>query len=183
MAGSLIKVDEFTISSPVASVILGGGSSGSSGLNASIDSTYDVYMVKMNNITIDTDNETILLRVTTSGTADSDSEYDRAHKVLRTSSSFANVSSTNQTSWVYNTLGTATGEIGNAIMYLFNFNNSSEFSFYTLESAEIISSAELQGIAGGGVHTVAETNDGINISVTSGNIASGSKFVLYGLKK
>jgi hypothetical protein len=47
MAGSLIKVDEFTISSPVASVILGGGSSGSSGLNASIDSTYDVYMVQV----------------------------------------------------------------------------------------------------------------------------------------
>ena len=35
MAGSLIKVDEFTVSSAVASVILGGGSSGSSGLNAS----------------------------------------------------------------------------------------------------------------------------------------------------
>ncbi len=171
MAGSLIKIQETTVSSSTASVTLTG-----------IDSTYDVYMVKINNALLDTDGSTIFFRVTTSGTPDSDSEYDRAYKVLRTSTSFANVSSTNLTSWAYNTLGTAGNEQGNVVMYLFNFNNSSEYSFMTLETAELTSSAELQGIAGGGVHTVAETNDGINIFVDSGNIASGN-FVLYGLKK
>jgi|TARA_R100000030_G_scaffold69014_1_gene52852 hypothetical protein len=172
MAGSLVKIAETTVTSSQASVTLTG-----------INSTYDVYMLKMNNITIDTDNKTIFLRVTTSGAADSDSEYDRAHYVFRTSTSFAEVNSINQTSWAYNTVGTAAGEIGNAIMYLFNFNNSSEYSFYTLESAEITSSAELQGIAGGGVHTVAEANDGIHIFVEdSANIDAGV-FTLFGFKK
>ena len=171
MSGSLIKIAETTVSSATASVTLTG-----------IDSTYDVYMVKINKATLDTDGATIFFRVTTSGTADSDSEYDKAHKVLRTVSTFANVTSTNQTSWGYNTLGTSTGEIGNCIMYLFNFNNSSEFSFYTLESAELTNFPELQGIAGGGVHTVAEANDGVNIFTDSGNISSGT-FSLYGLKK
>ena len=171
LAGSLIKIQETIVSSAVSSVSLVG-----------IDSTYDVYMLKMNKATLDTVGSTIFFRVTTSGTADRDSEYDRAYKVLRTSTSFANVSSTNLTSWAYNTLGTATSEIGNCIMYLFNFNNSSEYSFMTLETAELTNSAELQGIAGGGVHTVAETNDGINIFVDSGNIDSGT-FTLYGLKK
>jgi len=78
MAGSLIKVDEFTISSPVASVILGGGSSGSSGLNASIDSTYDVYMVKYNNAGTSTDATLINSRVTVSGTPDTTANYDGA---------------------------------------------------------------------------------------------------------
>ena len=50
MSGSLIKIDEFTVSSAVASVIIGGGSSGSSGLNASIDSTYDVYKLVISNL-------------------------------------------------------------------------------------------------------------------------------------
>ena len=66
MAGSLIKVDEFTVSSPVASVILGGGSSGSSGLNASIDSTYDVYMVQVKDVLPTTDNVKLTARVTES---------------------------------------------------------------------------------------------------------------------
>ena len=63
-------------------------------------------------------------------------------------------------------------------MYLYNFNNSSEFSFMSIESAERTSAGELQSVIGGGVHTVSETNNGINIFVNSGNIASGT-FTLY----
>jgi len=171
MAGSLIKIQETTVSSATASVTLTG-----------IDSTYDVYMVAMNNILPDTDNGTVRLRVTTSGTADSDSEYDRAYLVFRTAASFVDVTSTNQSYWKYNQLGTAGNEQGNVIMYLYNFNNSSEYSFMTIDSAERTSAAELQAVVGGGVHTVAEANDGIHIYMDSGNIASGT-FSLYGLKK
>ena len=44
MAGSLIKIDEEIVSSAVASVTLTG-----------IDSTYDVYMVRLNNVQPETD--------------------------------------------------------------------------------------------------------------------------------
>ena len=162
----LVQVATNTVTSAVSSVTLTG-----------IDSD-DVYLLAFNHIFVDTDQAAIRFRVTTGGTADSDSEYDRAHKVPRTNASFADVSSTNQTFWNYNELGTAGNEQANGIMYLYNFNNSSEYSFYTLESAERISSTELQGIAGGGVHTVAEANDGIQAFPSSGNISSGT-FTLY----
>ena len=173
MAGSLIKITETTVTSAVATVTLTG-----------IDSTYDVYMMKMNNALLDTDASTIFFRVTTSGTADSDSEYDRAYKVLRTSTSFANVSSTNQTSWAYNTLGTAGNEQGNVVMYLFNFNNSSEYSFITVEESTFNTAQQLTGRQGGGVHTVAQACDGLHFYMESSvNINAGARFVLYGLKK
>jgi len=48
MAGSLIKIDEAIVTSAVASVSLLG-----------IDSTYDVYMVRYNNVTAGTDRSTL----------------------------------------------------------------------------------------------------------------------------
>ena len=66
---SLIKIDEEIVTSAVASVTLTG-----------IDSTYDVYMLKVNNLKVDTDNTTLYGRVSNSGTADTTSNYDRAAK-------------------------------------------------------------------------------------------------------
>tara|TARA_Y100000114_G_scaffold96388_1_gene89698 strand:+ start:1277 stop:1825 length:549 start_codon:yes stop_codon:yes gene_type:complete len=182
MAGSLIKIDEFTISSGVSSVIIGGGSGGSSGLNVSIDSTYDVYILNFNNVKGDADTAQARFRVTTSGSADTSSNYDRAHKIPRTAGQFAKVYTTNGTYWIYNEIGTATGEQLNGIMYLYNFNKAGEYCYYTLETAERISSGELQGVAGGGVHTVTQACDGIQMFASSGNLTSGT-FTLYGLKK
>ena len=44
MSVGLNLVDEFTVSSNVSSLIIGGGSSGSSTLNFAIDNTYNIYM-------------------------------------------------------------------------------------------------------------------------------------------
>jgi hypothetical protein len=185
MAGSLIKVDEFTISSPVASVILGGGSSGSSGLNASIDSTYDVYMVKINNYYNSSSNPN-RIRFTVSGTADTSANYDFAAKRLRTDTTFDNIATTNATEaqWSGTVVGTGTSTSINGILYLWNFNNASEYSFYTNEATGIYDLATdyLMGNQGGGVLTVAQACDGIQFYSTSTNIASGT-FTLYGLKK
>ena len=183
MAGSLIKVDEFTISSPVASVILGGGSSGSSGLNASIDSTYDVYMIRINNVTGTTEPNAINIRFTVGGTADTSANYDWAHKVLRTNSSFQNQSNTNQTSVNgLDSTGTSTSETVNAIYYLFNFNNASEYSFYTVEASHNETGGTVVGIQGGGVFTSASACDGVYI-FGSGSYNFTGNFTLYGLKK
>jgi len=171
MAGSLIKVDEEIVTSAVSSVTLTG-----------IDSTYDVYMVKINKLESDTDNSETRFRVTTSGTPDTSSNYDRAYKLLRSTSSFINLSTTNASYWFYNQNGNNTGEQQNGTMYLFNFNNASEYSFITFESAELTSASELQGLQGGAVHTVAQASDGIQIFVNTGNIDNGT-FTLYGLKK
>ena len=183
MAGALIKVDEFTVDSAVSSVTLGGGSSGSSGLNTSIDSTFDVYMVQLTNVRMATDARTLYIRFTASGTPNTTSNYDRAMLNLRTDATFTEVHNTNQTFIGMGQGGTGTSEYQNATLYLFNFNNSSEYSFITIEDVGRNASANLTGKQGGGVLTVTEANDGIYFYTSGGNINTGSTFTLYGLKK
>jgi len=172
MAGSLIKIDEEIVTSAVASVTLTG-----------IDSTYDVYMVRYSNVFSDTDDDALLFRVTKSGSADTTANYDYASKSLNGHIGFQNNSVTNDTKHNIASMGTAGNEQANGIMYLFNFNNSSEYSFFTDEQTSRNRDGNLTGIQGGGVHTVASASDGVHFFMSSGNIDTGSKFVLYGLKK
>jgi len=172
MAGSLIKIDEEIVSSAVASVTLTG-----------IDSTYDVYMVKYNNVTGSVDNQGFRTRVTVSGTPDSTANYDVAYKRLRSDTTFSNISATNATAITLGVGGTGTGEVNNGVLYLFNFNNASEYSFATMEPTVLDATPTLQGNTGGFVHTVAQSCDGIHFYLASGNIDTGAKFTLYGLKK
>ena len=173
MSGSLIKIQETTVSSTTASVSLTG-----------IDSTYDVYKVVISDIQPTSDNRDLLYRVTKSGSPQSDSEYDYAGKSFRTAgASFFNSSGTNATSVSFAfALGNKTGEKANAVLYLFNFANASEYSFATVESNFFDVTPELLGYQGGVVHTVASASDGVNFFFSSGNIASGT-FTLYGLAK
>jgi len=172
MQGSLIKIDEEIVTSAVASISLLG-----------IDSTYDVYMVKLNNFSSVTTGATPRVRVTKSSSADTTANYNYAAKQLRTDTTFGNNSNTNQTSWdILNALSSATGNIANGILYLFNFNNATEYSFVTMEITQRSNEGLHRGKQGGAVHTVASASDGIEFSMSSGNIASGT-FTLYGLKK
>ena len=168
MAGSLVLIQETTLTTPTASVVLTG-----------IDSTYNVYMVKISNVQPVTDNKNIQMRVTKSGTAQSDSEYDFASKQLFASTSFVDNGQVNQTSFIDLYIGNNTGEMANGLMYLYNFNNSSEFSFVTREQVSLSHVAQAQGVMGGGVHTVASASDGVNFHVhDNSNITSGT-FTLY----
>ena len=170
MSNSLILIDSDTASNS-ASISLTG-----------ISSTYDVYLCVLSGITPTAD-ANFNMRVTTSGTADSDSQYDKASEVFKVDSSFGTTSDENEAQWRINsTVGTDTNEEANHTIYLFNFSNASEYSMYTNESVKLNSSGGVEGYQGGGAHTVAETNDGVNFFFTSGNIESG-EFKLYGLKK
>ena len=164
----LVQVATETVTSAVSSVTLTG-----------IDSD-DVYMVALNNVTLNTSGSGFYVRVTTSGTADSDSEYEIAYKVLRADNSFANTSNTNGNLWDLTTQYVATGVSNNGILYLYNFNNSSEYSFITNETAFFWSgSNNLNGNQGGGVHTVGEINDGISFLSDSGRTFESGTFTLY----
>ena len=171
MAGSLIKIDEEIVTSAVASVTLTG-----------IDSTYDVYMVKVNQMESVNDNVNPFLRFTVSGTADSSANYDYAQKTLRADQSFGNDAVTNDNEINLDNIGTGTGEQFNCILYLFNFNNASEYSFITMENVNRNLAGVLKGRQGGAVLTVAQATDGVQFFMSSGNIDNGT-FSLYGLKK
>lgn len=176
MAGSLIKIDEEIVTSAVASVTLSG-----------ISSTYDVYMVRADNVTPSVDGNEIRMRVTKdvagTPTAQSTANYDWATKFLRASAAFINDSDTNQTGTrALNNIGTGAGENGNGIFYLFNFNNSSEYSFVTIENTSH-NGSEGRGFQGGTVYTVAEAHNGVQFYNHQGNNISSGQFVLYALKK
>ena len=172
MAGSLIKIDEEIVTGAVSSASVVG-----------IDSTYDVYVIVAKDIEVNTNGGNIRPRVTVSGTGQSGTNYDVAGKQLRTNTTFNNSSSTNQTSFsIHFAGGTGTGKANNFIYYLFNFNNASEYSFITFEETGLDQNSIAIGNQGGGVHTVAQANDGMEFFSDAGSIDSGT-FTLYGLAK
>jgi hypothetical protein len=173
MAGSLIKIDEEIVSSAVASVTLTG-----------IDSTYDVYMVRYNNLTSDTDDNNNRLRFTHSGTPQTTSVYDTADKKLNSNTSFENRALPNANYIRLDQfLGTGTSETAQGIIYLFNMNSTTEYAFCTFEGVTYNYVPFSAGGQGGAVFKNTGTaRDGVNFSVPTGNYTAG-KFVLYGLAK
>ena len=163
----LLQVSTNTVSSAVASVTLTG-----------IDSD-DVYMLAVNNYVPSTDAQDMKIRVIESGTPNSSSNYDIAAKLLRADTTFGNDKNTNDTSFDCSTaIGNDTGECANWIFYIYNANNSSEFTFFTQETVQLAHTALLIGRQGGCVFTSASQVEGIQMFGGSGNIASGS-FSLY----
>ena len=172
MAGSLVLIQETTVSSAVASLNLTG-----------INSTYDVYKVVVSNMQPDTDVQQLRKRFTESGTPNTTSNYDQAYKRFRGENTFQNTSAENQDNFgQYDSLGTGTGELYNEQFYIFNANNSSEYTFATWEATFFDWQPYTRGIAGGVVLTQTTSVDGLHFYMSSGNIASGT-FKLYGLNK
>ena len=166
MAGQLVQVATNTVTSAVASVTLTG-----------IDSD-DVYMLTCNNVNPSTDGGVFYMRVTESGTPNTSSNYDNAFKAFRADASFGNGYNTNTTIWSAAQIDSTTGSY-NAIYHLYNFNNSSEYSFQTKEESFVLqTSGYLFGYQGGGVFTSTSACDGVQLFFHTGNIASGT-FTLY----
>ena len=174
MAGSLILIQKETLASATASVVLTG-----------IDSTYDVYMVRVSNMQPVTDNKNMVFHITKSGSADTTSNYDHAYSYFNSTGSFGSSTGTNGSSATFGwSQGNGTGEKCNAILYLFNFPNASEYSFVTVESNWLDITPDFVGAQGGFVHTVASASDGVSFTMESSvNIEAGAEFALYGLKK
>ena len=162
----LQQVATNTVSGTVASVTLTG-----------IDSD-DVYMVAFVGLATDTDNVNTDFRITKSGTAQSDNEYDAVNKDLKADTSFGTNSQTDDNHLSFSNIGTGESETANGIFYLYNFNNSAEFSFVSYETVNRRSTAVTRGLAGGLVHTVASASDGVQFFMSSGNITGGT-FTLY----
>ena len=165
--GKLVQVATNTVTSPVSSVTL-------TGIN-----TDDVYMVAVNNLGSSNDVINLIARFTVSGTPDTGSNYDRAFKFLRGGTPFANVYGTNEGSMntqIYT--GINTSETANLIMYIYNANNSGEYTFATIESSALAHSPELVGSMGGFVNDVQQAVNGIQFLFGTGNVASGT-FTLY----
>ena len=165
----LVQVATNTVTSQVASVVLTG-----------IDDD-SVYMVAVSNLVNAGDGRQLTFRATVSGTGQSTSNYDQAMKSLYTAGSFINQGNTDLSAWLDSTFssGNGTGEADNGILYLYNFNNSSEFSFCTYEMVKVQLTPYLAGEQGGGVYTVAEAHDGVEFRFSDGSNFAKGTFTLY----
>jgi hypothetical protein len=164
---SLVQVATNTVTSAVAQVDLVG------------ITTDDVYMVTISGVKLASDQD-LNCRVLKSSSPDTTYNYDGASKILRTDSTFSNSGYANNDSWFIDFLGNGVDEMGNCILYLHNFNASSEYSFATQEGVAIDDATPtLKGRTGGIVHTVASASNGIRFfGLSSVNISAGT-FTLY----
>lgn len=139
-----------------------------------------VYLVAYNNVTVSSSGVEMMARVTVGGTADSSSEYDNAFKFFRADASFSNSSNTNGTVFDFKPQYVATGVSANGLLYLYNFNNSSEFSYITMEHSFFWSGSNgFSAHIGGAVETEAQACDGIQFLCSgSGTYATGT-FTLF----
>jgi len=185
MAGSLVLVDEYTVSGTPAAITIGGGSSGSSTYNYAIDSTYNVYMLIITGLTVSAD-DAPLMRVTKSGTAQDDSEYDFARRYMKADTSFATYGTDGATS--VDCMATIESDDaaggGYGIFYLFNFP-AAGYSHVTYDDVHYQAGNDtVYSFAGGFTHTVASASDGLRIGVNnhaSGSTLTGGNFKLYGI--
>ena len=187
MAGSLVLVDEYTVSGTPAAITIGGGSSGSSSYNYAMDTTYNVYMLVITGLTVSAD-DAPLMRVTKSGTSQEDANYDEAKEYFKSDTSFSTIAAAGGTK--IDCMATIDSGIsaggGNGTYYLFNFPNTSEYSFVTIDGAHFQATDDtVRGFQGGFVHTVASASDGLLIGVNNyvTSTLTGGNFKLFGIGK
>ena len=141
--------------------------------------TDDPYFVTLFNMQTQNNNETLDFRVTKSGSPDTTSNYDRAMKYITTAHSFGNRNEENSDHFqlIENLLNDSGG--GQGFLYLYNFNNSSEYSYWTLSVISAVSNQRAAQV-GGGIHTVDSASDGVQVfGSSSGTFVSGASLVLY----
>jgi len=175
MSGSLVLIQETTVSSAVSSVTLTG-----------IDSTYDVYKVVLDNVVPADDNKDLYLNYikASDSSVDATANYDIASAGLYASSTYQNNSAENLNNQkVMFARGNATNEMSSCTIYLFSTFSSSDFSFNTVEATGLNFNSQLYGEQGGGVHTVAQSNSGVSFSWEDGGNFTAGTFKLYGLNK
>ena len=166
MAGKLVQVATETVTSAVAEV------------SFNQITTDDVYMIAMNNVQCATDNKDMRIQLKNGATVLT--PYSRASKDLRPDTTFSNNSASGATRFDINgATGNGTAETGQAIFYLYNFQNASEYSFMTYETNYLTYTGGMIGQQGGGVVTQASACDTIVFYWESAsNFASGT-FTLY----
>ena len=170
----LVQVNTATISSGTASSLTIDG----------IDSD-DVYVVVGSGLHIAVDTAYLYVRVTkdVSGTttAQSSAEYDFACREFNAGGSFGSLNYQDRTNMYFanSPLGNGTAENSNIYYTLYNFNNSSEYSYMTVtENCFNSTDSTSHGAQGGFVYTVKEAHNGISI-IGDATTLNGGTLTLY----
>ena len=141
--GSLELIEEQTISSSTAQV----------DFTSIKENIYDVQFLKFNGLNFDTDNKDLRLRFGVGGTIDTDNDYQRARQIGDASGNFSESRDTNiNYITIAGEIGSATNELLNGYIYIYNAGNSSKYTFTTHQTTQIKYTGVLQMNFGGGVY-------------------------------
>lgn len=176
----LVQVDSFKTTSEVASVILGGGSSGSSTTNYAINENC-VYLISYLNAQPVDDNKYLELRFTVSGTPQTQSTYSWAGFKIKTYSAFSNHNYINTTHHrlAGEPLGNNTEESMHGLLELHRAYDGTQSTFITENSVGRDYNGNLNNVVGAYNYTTNNQVDGVQFYMTSGNIKTGAVFALY----
>ena len=174
LGGSLELIEEQTISTDTSQVDFTSIKQGK----------YDVHLLYIINAQSDTDNKDFALRVSTSGTFQTGSDYHRALFELNSANSSTESRATTASQMdITQHTGNATNEKANAYVYIYGAGNSSSMTYCTSHSTTRDNGGNFKLIFGGGAYDQAGEVDGFRIFMDgSGDIASGV-FRLYGVKQ
>ena len=112
--------------------------------------TDDNYMLTITNLVPTTDNAQLRGRVLKSGSAQTGLSYDYASEEIKAHTAFGGTSGENYSYFRFEVnVGSATGEMANGILYLMNFNSSSDYDFISTEWAFKNNGNNLYGNTGG----------------------------------
>lgn len=172
---ALVKIHETEITTGVSSVDIGG---------SNWDTSYDTYMAVIQNLSCATDNTYTSGRILdNTNSMITSSLYFQAHQILTQITGATGGGTISSNSFLYftnNRLGTGTHEVNYNLFYLYNFNDSSSYSYYTQYQVNIENGGNTQGFMGGGVLKQNAQHRGFRFYQDSGNINDGT-FSLYGI--
>lgn len=177
MAGSLIKLEEVTLSGATANVTLG---------DDTWDSSYNVYYVTFDGVKVSAD-DALSVRVLASGSPQTATNYQESTLYAKsdTNSTISGVVGLGQSDATATIDSGVAASSGNGHMYLFSFNNSAEYSYMTIDSVHMqYNTNSGRGFTKSTIHTVAAANDGLifKCNTDSNNLTAGT-FKLFGISK
>ena len=167
--GKLVQINTTTIVSPSATVTLTG-----------ID-TDDVYMVTYSNVSFSGAGE-LFMQVTSGSPATpiTSTTYNEARIGLFADTTYQRTGGNqNKIGMSSGIADTTTGSSTSAIIYLYNFNNSSEYNFGIYNTIYRDTSLRSRGFSGGFYQKTAQATNGVHfLNASSVNFTSGT-FTLY----
>ena len=156
--------------------------------DSNIDSTYDTYLIVLNNVVPASDAVNMQLRTSTDG----GSSYDSGSNNYKFATTSINSSGTDRSAGSSDTkmllqgssgdVGSAAGEGASGNIYLYGPSNSALKTCLSWHLTAIDSGGDIAVYTGAGCRDTAADVDAVRIFFSSGNIESG-ELKLYGLKK
>ena len=140
---------------------------------------YDVYMILVTNVDLNSDTHLYMRLLDSSNTEISANEYDNANRQFQASSAFTDAKNTADTEFQY-MASYQNGDGGGTIIYVYNPYDSGSYTF--VQRASVSYGSETLGYKSIGMHTVAEQCNGVLFTEKVTNSINNVKIDVYGVK-